>query len=312
MNGTELSRTEPDHSPTLFLLVTVDGKIVTGNGDDLDTFIRSSEGLMNISRYQGIDQFGKAYSIMLENDTHAPGSVDRVLAETMVRLCAETADYLYTEYSPTLVHYEKGSRPLLEQYLAEAGVPQGLRTGRVASIVDFYQSLVERAADDLDGMRFGGTEEEIIARGSDWCTDVARVACAMCQVAGVQSRLISLFNLRQAYSGHEIIEVFNEVVWGAVDPLNGVVYRHPNGRPATTWELMNDERLVRGSWEGRTSFYAYPRQFEGAAVCNYPIWRASDFDYTVSRLNDYTRRVLEMDNAGWPGGLRWMHGEEGE
>ena len=76
---------------------------------------------------------------------------------------------------------------------------------------------------------------------------------------------------------------------------------------------MNDERLVRGSWEGRPSFYADPRQFEGAAICpTIPVWRASDFDYTVSRLNDYGRRVLEMANKGWPGGLRWIQGEEGE
>ena len=76
-------------------------------------------------------------------------------------------------------------------------------------------------------MRFGGTEEQIIARGSDWCTDVVRVACAMCQVAGVPARLVSLFNLSQAHSGHDIIEVFSEGVWGAADPLNGLVYRPP-------------------------------------------------------------------------------------
>ena len=129
-------------------------------------------------------------------------------------------------------------------------------------------------------------------------------------MAGVQARLISLFNLSQAYSGHAIIEAFSVGVWGAADPLNGVIYRHPNGRPATTWEFMNDDRLVRGNWQGRSSFYADPRQFEAAAVCNYPIWQASCFDYTVSTLNDYNRRVREMANTGWSGGLRWLHGEE--
>ena len=267
---------------------------------------------MDISRYQGIDQFGKAYRITLENDTHAPGSVDRVLAESMVRLCAETVDYLYTEHSRACSRYERGSRPLLERYVGDAGANPGPSPNRVSGIVDFCQSLERRAVDDLDAMRFGGTEEQIVARGSDWCTDVARVACAMCQVAGVPARLVWLFNLGQAHSGHQIIEAFSEGVWGSVDALNGVVYRHPSGRPATTWELMNDERLVRGSWEGRSSFYADPRQFEGAAVCNYPIWRASDFVYTVSSLNDYARRVLEMADKGWPGGLRWIQGEEGE
>ena len=114
---------------------------------------------MDISHYQGAGQFGKAYGIMLENDTHALGSVDRVLAETMVRLCADTAEYLYTEYSPTLARYEKGSRPLLEGYVADAVAFQGTSVDRAARIVDFCQSLGERAPDDLDEMRFGGTEE---------------------------------------------------------------------------------------------------------------------------------------------------------
>ena len=271
-----------------------------------------TSGIMDISKYRGTDQFGKRYRITLENDTHAPGSVDRVLAESMVRLCAETADYLYTGHSPACTKYERGTRPLLERYLADSGATQGPAADRLTNIVDFCQDLEKRAADDLDGMRFGGTEEQIVARGSDWCTDVARVACALCQVAGVPARLVWLFNLSQAHSAHEIIEAFSDGVWGAVDALNGVVYRHPDGRPATTWELMNDERLILGSWAGRSNFYADPRQFEGAAVCNYSIWRASDFDYTVSGLNDYSRRVLEMANAGWPGGLRWLHGEAGE
>ena len=64
---------------------------------------------MDISPYQGIDQFGKAYRITLENDPHASGSVDRVLAETMVRLCTETADYLYKGYSLTCTRYERGN-----------------------------------------------------------------------------------------------------------------------------------------------------------------------------------------------------------
>lgn len=130
-------------------------------------------------------------------------------------------------------------------------------------------------------------------------------------MAGAPARPVWLFNLGQAYSGQAIIEVFSEGVWAAVDPLNGVVYRHPVGTPAPTGELMSDERLVRSNWEGRSSFYADPRQFEAAAICNYTIRRASDFDYTVSPLNDYTRRVLEMANPGWPGGLRWLHAEEG-
>ena len=48
----------------------------------------------DLSRFTGLGQFGPAYRIMLENNSHAPGSVDRVLCERMIRLCPETAAYL--------------------------------------------------------------------------------------------------------------------------------------------------------------------------------------------------------------------------
>ena len=265
---------------------------------------------MDTSRYQGTGQFGKAYGTMLEKDTHAPGSVDRVLAEKMVRLCAETADYLYMGYSPTSACKEKALVRCWNNAWPMPGHPKGLqRTGWPGSSTS---AAVLGSVLPTTSMRCAsaGPREQIVARGSEWCTDVARVACAMCQVAGVPARLVSLVNLSQAYSGHQFIEAFNEGVWGAVDPLDGVLYRRPDGRQATTWELMNDDRLVRGNWQEQSSFFADPRQFEAAAIVNYPIWRASSFDYTVSSLNDYTRRVLEMADEGWAGGLRWLHGEE--
>ena len=80
-------------------------------------------------------------------------------------------------------------------------------------------------------MRFGGTEEEIIERGSEWCTDVARVACALYQVAGFPCRIVNLFNLNAAYSGHVIVEVYRSEKWGAVDTNTGVIYQKADGAP---------------------------------------------------------------------------------
>ena len=85
---------------------------------------------MDVSRYQGIHQFGRDYAFMLENDTHALGCIDRVLAEKMVRLCAETMDFLYIGYSPALATYEKGSRPMLGVSRPMPGPTTGLtKTG---------------------------------------------------------------------------------------------------------------------------------------------------------------------------------------
>ncbi|MBI3973567.1 MAG: hypothetical protein HY332_20020 [Chloroflexi bacterium] len=55
---------------------------------------RSLAHAVDLAPYTGIGQFGAVYRYMLAHDAHAPGSVDRVVAERMVRLCPETAEYL--------------------------------------------------------------------------------------------------------------------------------------------------------------------------------------------------------------------------
>lgn len=268
--------------------------------------------MSNISKYQGLGQFGPAYKVMLENDPHALGSIDRILTGNMIRLCPETVEFLYSEYTPTSSFYKKGSRPKLEQYVKEAISDTHSKEERIEAIARFTSSLQKKACEDLDLMQFGGTEEKIIARGSDWCSDIARVACTFCQIVGFPARIIHLFDTKKAYSGHVITEVYRAKVWGAVDPLRNVVYRHGSeGKPASTWDLMNKPRLIEYHPRGGLSWCAAVGQFRGAAISNYFLWRWREYDYTVSKINDYYRSILEMAKQGWPGGLRWLHRENG-
>ena len=246
---------------------------------------------------------------MLENGCEAPGSVDRVLVKRMIRVCPETVVWLYGDHTPTRVRYQKGSRPGLERYVEKAVAACGTDEERIAGICGFCCGLTKRATEDLDGMRLGGLEEDIIRRGSDWCTEIARVACVLCQVAGLPARIVYLFDIGQAYSGHAIIEVYREGTWGAVCPETDVIYRHADRRPATTWDLQNDPSMIEGHYRGPETLYTTVGQFRGAAVSNYFVWEWRKYDYTVSGVNDYYRSILEMSLKGWPGGLRWLHGE---
>lgn len=266
--------------------------------------------MINISKYRSLGQFGPAYKIMFENDSHASGSIDRALMENMVQLCSETADYLYSEYTPARSFCQKGLRPELEQYAEKVVLCCHSDEGRIEAIVRFTSGLQEKAIDDLDLTRIGGTEEEIIARGSDWCADVARVGCALCQVAGFPTRMVYLVNTEKAYSGHVIVEVCRAKVWGAVDTLTNVVYRHSGGKPASTWDLMNNPRLIERHSRGESTLYTTVSQFRGAAISNYFVWRWREYNYTVSKINNYYRSILEMSDQGWPGGLKWLHGED--
>jgi transglutaminase-like putative cysteine protease len=264
----------------------------------------------SLTQHCGLDQFGQAYRRMLENDAHAPGSVDRVLAERMVRLCAETADFLYREFTPTRVVYRAGSRPKLELCIAAACAGRGPGMERAAAIAEFCAALGRRASDNLDAMRVGGTEEDIIERGSDWCTDVARVGCVLCQIARFPARLVMLADTARAYSGHAIIETWAGGLWGAVDTQTAVVYRHPDGQPASIWELMNQPGLVAAHGKGQATPYSTADQFRCAAIVNYFVEDSASFNYTVSGVNEYYRSILTMSARGWPGGLRWLYGED--
>lgn len=265
---------------------------------------------MDLTEFSGTSAFGRAYQSMLERDTHAFGSVDRVLAASIVRLHTQTADYLYSSFTPLEVRYTRGTRPKLEAiveslYQSGSGVEE-----RLAAITKFTRGLNEKAEQDLKMLRVGGTEEEIIARGSYWCTDVARVACALCQVAGLPARIINLFDLGQAYSGHVIVEVYRTGCWGALDSSTGVVYTGSDRLPASTWDLMNNPALIQQHQEASGGFYSTPGQFSAAGIANYLVWDHERYDYTVSGVNDYYFSILSESNKGWPGGLRWLHGEE--
>jgi hypothetical protein len=257
---------------------------------------------MDVEAYRGIGQFGTAYRRMYENDVHSPGSVDRVLLDAMVRLCPETADYLYQAFTPIEARYRAESRAALEVAVHGATAFRGAEEETVEAIARFCAGLSERTSEaGLEEMIFGGLEEEIIVRGSDWCTDVARVACVMCQVAGIPARLVILAEASSAYSGHEIIEAYREGIWGAVDPLRGLAYRSAEGRPVSTWDLMLAPALMEQ--HGR-------RPLGMAAIVNYSVEDREEYDYTVSGLNDYYRSILRLADAAWPGGLRWLFGED--
>jgi len=268
--------------------------------------------MINVAKYQGIAQFGPDYQVMFENDAHASGSIDRLLMENMIRLCPETSDYLRREYTPKRSFYQKGMRPKLEQHAERAVSGCHADEERIEAITRFTRSLQEKASDELAYLPFGGTEEEIIARGSDWCSDVARVSCTLCQVIGLPARMVYLVNTEQAYSGHVIVEVYRAKGWGAVDPLTDVIYRHLRGKPASTWDLMLNPHLIEHHSRGESTPYTTVSQFREAAISNYFVWRWQEYDYTVSEINDYYRTILEMAEQGWPGGLRWLHNSSAE
>jgi hypothetical protein len=158
-------------------------------------------------------------------------------------------------------------------------------------------------------MRFGGTEEAIVRRGSDWCTDQARVAVAVLQTRAIPARFVLLADTARAYSGHTIIEAFREGRWGCMDPTTAVIYRDPKGRPASAWDLVRHPGWIERHHSVGTAEYSTRSQFRRVALGEYRIRPATHPGYRTSRVNPYYRKILGMSERGWPGGRRWLFGE---
>jgi len=261
---------------------------------------------------KGLGAFGPAYRRMLERWPSAPGSVDEVLGRQMVLLTPETVAELYRPPGPA--RYEHGGRPELARFVERAIQDISDEDAKVRAIAEAVCQWARAFEDspgsrDYDNYRFGGTEESILTRGTDNCSEVSRLACALFQVAGLPARMGILVNTEQTYSGHVVCEVFYKDGWGAVDALTNVICQHPDGRPASLWELHRSPDLVRAHARP-DAHYTNPDQFRRVAITSYDVADANQYDYTESPINDYVRAIWKMSDAGWPGGLRWLFGED--
>lgn len=266
----------------------------------------------NIELFRGIWQFGKEYGIMYNNDTHAEGSVDRIFYEKMVKLTDETAYFLYNNYTPLEVVYEKGSRIHLKQIVSTLKSNSDRQT--VHNIAAYCRDIVEKCETRSKDMIFGGTEEDIITRGTYWCTDIARVACIMCQLAGLPARILITANTKFAYCGHTVAEVYYNNKWGVIDPTNGLVFEQEEGCPASARDIKSNPEIVNAAFNKKygiyEDFFAPGEQYESAAIVNYSINDRDKYVYTSSPLNEYVKGILDHSREKWAGGIRWIHNED--
>lgn len=151
-------------------------------------------------------------------------------------------------------------------------------------------------------MVFGGTERAILARGTDWCADMARAGAVLLMCLDIPARIATLADPAMAYHGHVVVEAYYEGAWGVCDCIYGYMF-HAN-RPLSTWELHSDRELMR-PLVGDARFADYAGLYGNVALSDYnPLDPAND--YSEARANDYTLRLLrEGDHGG-----RWFMGED--
>ena len=175
--------------------------------------------------------------------------IDRYHANHFVVYRPETADYLYSEYTPTTIDYPRGLLPSYENavapLLSEGGsqteLLERLMLGPVLELtphptVPPYGPRVP-ANRNLD-------DEALLASGSAWCNEQARVFTRMCQMAGIPARMIFLF-FGNGKNGHTIAEAYADGQWIMADASWMVVFRDEAGTAMTAAECHNPANRER-------------------------------------------------------------------
>lgn len=238
----------------------------------------------------GYDVFGKAYGVMLRNDLHDRRSIDHQLLRRMVLLEPDSYSLLYggKPACPDMRGHE-----LYDFAQTFRGCEESVF---VRNVLAFTSKIAEGFSLPLEEKWFGGTEQEILTRGTDWCSDMARVAVVLFDCLGMPARLLYLVNPEAAYHGHVITEVFYEGTYGAADPIDGTLFYEKT--PLGAFTLLREPGYLKGYRQ------EYRQLFRAIAVSEYDPMDETN-DYSVSKVNDYYRTLLGAVHNG-----RWIMGEE--
>ena len=251
----------------------------------------------------GCRGFSRAYDRLLSERIYRTGTVDAVLQDGAVEVCDVTLRRftLPPDSGNDDVAILRRKRPLLAHF-ADSAVRTYLAKCKVTSLALFCRDIEtqfpspEHSAlggyySSPDDFMWGGVEEFVIAKGSDWCAELARVFCALCEMVGVPARIV--FALDGSDDGHVLCECFDDNEWMLVDPLAAKLYQDAHiGRvgAARMHQLTNEVRRVLTA--SAESYYVHERFFRHLSVSEYSIRDAERYDYGLSRCNEYYRQRL--------------------
>lgn len=238
----------------------------------------------------GYDVFGPEYGSMFRNDLHAEGSIDRSLLEHMILIDSSSLDLLYSQTPdiPDLHMHE-----LYQLSLRFRGTPPH---DTIRNVLEYTSGIASGFDIPFEEMLFGGTEKQILDRGTNWCTDMARVGCVLLKCLGIPCRMVYLADTQRAYNGHAICEAYYESRYGAADFIHGYLFH--DEKPQSVYRLMTTPSCLSSYPDD------YRRLFSAAAVADYDPTDKSN-DYTISHPNEYYLGIMRETHHGC-----WFMGED--
>jgi hypothetical protein len=232
------------------------------------------------------------------------GSVDRTLFEARVWLSDQTEAMLYQ--APAVGAQERPSRPWLEEIAADltagtvndfqratalrrwvAGIPRIFPDGGTSTREGFW----------LDFRTFlrGGTEEEIIRKGSPLAVELSRVLVTLAMLTGLSARIV-LLSTDDAEHRHAVTELYLNGHWSVFDPVSDRSFIWSKHGYASAWDIHRMPRLVDGLQDHGRLRYVDSRFYQRVAIATYDPWDPRH-RFPWQPLDDATRRRLRQGEA---------------
>jgi hypothetical protein len=160
----------------------------------------------------------------------ATQGIDRYQANQFVFYRPETADYLYKDYTPLQVNYKAGTLPAYEKVAAAYTAGCKTETEKAVALLTKAMPAVFRhpgmppLGPAVKPSRNLG-DEALLVTGCGWCNEQARVFIRLCQVLGIQARMIHLFG-----QNHTVAEFYADGRWALADASNFFVSPGQDGK----------------------------------------------------------------------------------
>lgn len=248
----------------------------------------------------GFDVFGKAYGVMYKNDLHHIKSVDFQLTKNMILIDEKSKYYLYNQSSPSIEVGVKNHE--LFDFSKQFKGTDDITT--LKNVLNFTTNIVNNFNVSFESMRFGGTEKEIIERGTDWCADISRIGCAILQCLNIPCRMVMLANVNYAYNGHTVCEAYISNEYILCDFTYGV--KGEIGKNHSIYGLLYDKKQVNIIYQEYAVSVMkdyFVGLFSRAAISFYNI--NDKHNYSISKPNRYYKKLMKIK----PDGM-WHLGED--
>ena len=159
--------------------------------------------------------------------------IDRYQANNFVNYRPETAEFLYTSYTPTTIAYQSGTLPTYEKIAGEVTADCKTDTERAVTLLlkavpQVKHPTMAPVGPPVVASR-NADDESLLNSGLGWCNEQARVFVRFCQVCGIPARIVHLF-YSDKKTGHTIAEFYADGAWHMADASWFCVFPGPDGK----------------------------------------------------------------------------------